>query len=351
MTAVDTDSAILQLPDSMEAKIPLDADHSKIAQFDGTSARGYRKVLGKLKQFEQDAPAVIATRFGKKPPAVVNSYDRDGRAAYEAGDWAQARELLKKALEERDHHELDTYETAESRWRYACTLYRLKEYDKAICELRKSVSWSEQKNGREHLETAKMRMWLGNALEANRRSPDASREFRQAASIFERDNGGADTLESLGCRYKHGILASEHEAYNRQWPHWLEAEESLRRAAQGFARLPNSEDKSFKARISYATVLLKMCRDKEALEQFTELLQIAERKDMRSDIEDIKLSIGECRFWLGEPQESRSGDRRPTARKRAKKQQKEAYERKLTGRWSAPQRAESFYANVLHIPM
>jgi tetratricopeptide (TPR) repeat protein len=335
----------------MEAKIPLDVDHSKIAQFDSTSARGYRKVLGKLKQFEQDAPAVIATRFGKKTPAVLNSNDRDGRKAYEAEDWTQASELLKKALEERDHHELDTYETAESRWRYAYALYRLKEYDKAIYELRKSVSWSEEKNGREHLETAKMRMWLGKALEGNRRSTDASQEFMQAASIFERDKRGADTLESLQCRYKHGILASEHEAYDRQWPHWLEAEESLRRAAQGFARLPNPEGKSFKARISYATVLLKMCRDKEALEQFTELLRIAEQKNVRSDIEDIKLSIEECRFWLGKSQASRLADRRPMARKRAKERQKEAYERKLTGRWSTPQRAEWFYTNVLHIPI
>ena len=338
----------------MEDKIPLHADHSEIARFDNMDARGYRSALVKLKQFEQDAPAVIATRFGKKPPAVVNSYDRNGRTAYEAGDWTQARELLKKALEERDHHELDTYETAESRWCYAHTLYMLKEYDKAIYQLRKCVSWSKKKNGREHFETGKLHMWLGNALVGNRRSPDASQEFKQAASIFERDNNGADTLESLQCRYKHGILASEHEAYDRQWPHWSQAEESLRRAAQGFARLPNSEVESFKAHVSCAIVLLKMCRDEEALGQFTELQRIARLKDAHSNtIEDIKLSIDECHFWLYDPEgkASRSADRRPTARKRAKKQVTKEYTQRFTGRRSAPLRAEVFYRNVLNIPI
>ena len=65
MTAVDTDSALLQLPDHMEHKIPLHADHSMIVRFDSKNAVGYRSALDRLKQFEQDAPGVIAARFCK----------------------------------------------------------------------------------------------------------------------------------------------------------------------------------------------------------------------------------------------------------------------------------------------
>lgn len=61
---VDADSAILQLPDDMEEKIPLHADHSQIVKFNKTDAPGYRSALEKLKQFELDAPKVVAARFG-----------------------------------------------------------------------------------------------------------------------------------------------------------------------------------------------------------------------------------------------------------------------------------------------
>lgn len=63
MTAVDSDSALLQLPDYMENKIPLHADHSMIVKFDNRNAPGYRSALHKLKQFEQDAPTVVEARF------------------------------------------------------------------------------------------------------------------------------------------------------------------------------------------------------------------------------------------------------------------------------------------------
>ncbi|OBT63871.1 hypothetical protein VE03_06634 [Pseudogymnoascus sp. 23342-1-I1] len=63
ITAVDADSALLQLPDSMEDKIPLDADHSVMVKFDNKSSRGYTSARDKLRQFEQDAPSVIAARF------------------------------------------------------------------------------------------------------------------------------------------------------------------------------------------------------------------------------------------------------------------------------------------------
>lgn len=61
--AVDADSALLQLPDSIEDKIPLHADHSMMVKFDNRGNQGYTSARDKLKQFEQDAPTVVAARF------------------------------------------------------------------------------------------------------------------------------------------------------------------------------------------------------------------------------------------------------------------------------------------------
>ena len=62
-TAVDSDSALLQLPDSIEEKIPVEADHSTIVKFDARSNQCYTSVRDKLRQFEKDAPKVVAARF------------------------------------------------------------------------------------------------------------------------------------------------------------------------------------------------------------------------------------------------------------------------------------------------
>jgi hypothetical protein len=64
MTTVDADSALLQLPDHVEDKVPLHADHSMIVKFDTRNAAGYRTALDKLRQLSKDAPAVVAARFG-----------------------------------------------------------------------------------------------------------------------------------------------------------------------------------------------------------------------------------------------------------------------------------------------
>ncbi|KAI1063203.1 hypothetical protein LB507_005556 [Fusarium sp. FIESC RH6] len=74
VTAVDTDSALLQLPDSLEEKLPVDADHSMIVKFDNKNSKAYVSARDKLKQFEQDAPKVIAARFainGPKPTIMI----------------------------------------------------------------------------------------------------------------------------------------------------------------------------------------------------------------------------------------------------------------------------------------
>jgi hypothetical protein len=60
---VGTDSALLQLPDSMEEKISLDADHSTIVKFDTRNSQGYTSARDRLVQFERDAPSVVAARF------------------------------------------------------------------------------------------------------------------------------------------------------------------------------------------------------------------------------------------------------------------------------------------------
>lgn len=66
MMTVGTDSALLQLPDHVEDKVPLHADHSMIVKFDTRNAAGYRTALDKLRQFAKDAPPVVAARFSKR---------------------------------------------------------------------------------------------------------------------------------------------------------------------------------------------------------------------------------------------------------------------------------------------
>ena len=47
----------------MEEKIPVEADHSTIVKFDTQSIQCYTSVRDKLRQFEKDAPRVVAARF------------------------------------------------------------------------------------------------------------------------------------------------------------------------------------------------------------------------------------------------------------------------------------------------
>ncbi|KFY69545.1 hypothetical protein V496_00165 [Pseudogymnoascus sp. VKM F-4515 (FW-2607)] len=81
MTAVESGSALLELPDSTEIKIPVDADHSQIVKFDNRNAEAYKTAVGYLKGFEQDARKVVLDRFSpasrKKPPRSTVPFDRD----------------------------------------------------------------------------------------------------------------------------------------------------------------------------------------------------------------------------------------------------------------------------------
>ena len=64
VTVVEKGSAMLELPDMMEEKIPLHSDHSLMVKFDSRNDPGYTSAREKLKQFEKDASGVVAARFG-----------------------------------------------------------------------------------------------------------------------------------------------------------------------------------------------------------------------------------------------------------------------------------------------
>ncbi|KAL7931190.1 hypothetical protein V8C35DRAFT_323889 [Trichoderma chlorosporum] len=63
ITKLDKDSALLQLPDLMEEKIPLHSDHSMMVKFDNRSDEGYASAMYKLQQFEKEASEVVKARF------------------------------------------------------------------------------------------------------------------------------------------------------------------------------------------------------------------------------------------------------------------------------------------------
>jgi hypothetical protein len=63
MTAVETSSALLELPDNAEVKIPVDTDHSRIVKFDSRNVEAYKTAVRYLKQFEQDTGRVVSDRF------------------------------------------------------------------------------------------------------------------------------------------------------------------------------------------------------------------------------------------------------------------------------------------------
>lgn len=61
--ALDTDSALLQLPIQIETRVQLDADHSTVVKFDSKTSYGYKTSLKYLRAFEKGATEVIRARF------------------------------------------------------------------------------------------------------------------------------------------------------------------------------------------------------------------------------------------------------------------------------------------------
>lgn len=63
ITAVDSDSALLQLPDNMEIKVKVAADHSEIVKFNDRNSEPYKTAIRYLKKFEEDAGKEVPRRF------------------------------------------------------------------------------------------------------------------------------------------------------------------------------------------------------------------------------------------------------------------------------------------------
>ncbi|KAK2596195.1 hypothetical protein QQS21_006400 [Conoideocrella luteorostrata] len=66
VTTVNSESALLHLPDSVEDKLPVDSDRSMIVKFNTRNNRAYTIARDKLQQFERDAPDVVQPRFRKR---------------------------------------------------------------------------------------------------------------------------------------------------------------------------------------------------------------------------------------------------------------------------------------------
>ncbi|KAF1957426.1 hypothetical protein CC80DRAFT_592694 [Byssothecium circinans] len=71
ITSVEPDSALLQLPDNMEVKVKVDADHSNIAKFKMKKGEPYTTALRYLKQFEFEAGKQVPQRFHQKITLVL----------------------------------------------------------------------------------------------------------------------------------------------------------------------------------------------------------------------------------------------------------------------------------------
>ncbi|KAK0761676.1 hypothetical protein N5P37_005658, partial [Trichoderma harzianum] len=65
ITKLDKDSALLQLPDATEDKLPLNSDHSMMVKFSNRSDEGYASAMHKLQQFEKEASKVVKARFSR----------------------------------------------------------------------------------------------------------------------------------------------------------------------------------------------------------------------------------------------------------------------------------------------
>ncbi|KAF5000041.1 hypothetical protein FGRMN_2052 [Fusarium graminum] len=76
-TTVDKDSALLQLPDHMEEKVPLRVDHWKIIKFDSKNDPGYTSARDRLQRFEKDAPKVVAARFLRREDIIAQTVEHD----------------------------------------------------------------------------------------------------------------------------------------------------------------------------------------------------------------------------------------------------------------------------------
>ncbi|KAI9765188.1 MAG: hypothetical protein M1840_007781 [Geoglossum simile] len=79
VTFVNQDSALLNLPENLEKKIPVENDHSDMVKFNTRSDRTYVSVLDQLRKYLEAAPGAIAERLKREFANVSLSmeYSRD----------------------------------------------------------------------------------------------------------------------------------------------------------------------------------------------------------------------------------------------------------------------------------
>jgi hypothetical protein len=68
VTAVKSESALLELPDHAETKVKVDADHSQMVKFESKEDAPYPIVLSHLRKFEEEARTIVVSRF--RPPTL-----------------------------------------------------------------------------------------------------------------------------------------------------------------------------------------------------------------------------------------------------------------------------------------
>jgi tetratricopeptide (TPR) repeat protein len=288
----------------------------------------------------QDVFRVVQTLKNHSKIAAVSDasrYAREGHRAYDAKEYTEAVELFRKSLEGLDDYdEISTDESADIHRYYAQSLYMSKQPQQSRAEFDKLVSWATQKFGPDHPETLKRRVSLGLALKGCKLLMEASTEFQIAALGFERASKERDSLQ---CRYQLGTVLSDHEAYDRSWPHWAEAESNLHRAFLGLSRLsspPAEPTELFAAQVAYAQVLLKMCREVDSHRQFIAARRMAQRLGLWDEesedvmVVTVRKGLAECEYWMGQPRRVKDGDWR---RHRRNREERERDWRERTGHW------------------
>ncbi|KAL7271953.1 hypothetical protein RUND412_005259 [Rhizina undulata] len=93
---VDTDSAILHLPQDLEDKIPINSDHTNIVKFDGKMDEAYEYVILRMQKYLKAAPADVKERIDLLHASA------GGHMLYKFQWMAQMLEIVEDAIMEAD---------------------------------------------------------------------------------------------------------------------------------------------------------------------------------------------------------------------------------------------------------
>ncbi|KAK2608508.1 hypothetical protein QQS21_002970 [Conoideocrella luteorostrata] len=223
MTVAGPESALLQLPDYMEDKIPLAFDHSMIVKFDSNNARGYTSVRDRLRKFEIEAPKVVQGRFAqsdRKLPVEDTSqnktvYDHDFKEQRSSlldsihrmadlasifrsnGQFNQAHDFCSRALVSRVQVLGDMHpDTIRSRADLAAILHDQKKFTEArevgvtALQQRKNVL------GDRHPDTLESCAVLAN-IESSLGNHQCSRQLRETALDTRTEIWGENNLDTI----------------------------------------------------------------------------------------------------------------------------------------------------------